>query len=120
MQARLTSHYSTRRAFFASEDELLASVQAIRHLRCIAVQGGNDLVCPPTTAYELHQAWPEMDLRVVPGAGHSMYDGGIQKAVLDATDELREQGAQTAQGEAAPPGPGPVVAAAETENGRTV
>ena len=89
-QARLTSHYSDRRAFFASDDDLLSRVEAIRHIPCIAVQGGNDLVCPPVTAFELHEAWPEMELRIVPGSGHSHYDGGIQDELLRATDALRD------------------------------
>ena len=48
-------------------------------------------VCPPSTALELHAAWPEMELVVVPAAGHSMYDPGLQKGVLDATDAMRER-----------------------------
>ena len=93
-QARLTSHYSVQRAFFPSDDALLAAVPRIRHIPCVAVQGGNDLVCPPTTAYELHQAWPEMTLKVVPSAGHSMYDPGLMSEVLRATDAMRDTAAQ--------------------------
>ena len=89
-QARLTSHYSLNGAFFESDDALLSLVPRMRHIRCIAVQGGNDLICPPTTAFELHQAWPEMELRVVPGSGHSMYDSGLLAEVRAATDSLRE------------------------------
>jgi hypothetical protein len=35
------------------------------------VQGRYDLVCPPQTAYDLHEAWPEATLCWVPDAGHS-------------------------------------------------
>ena len=62
---------------------------SLRSIPCIAIHGGNDLICPPQTAYALHEAWPEMRLRVVPGAGHSMYDAGLQREVLRATDSLR-------------------------------
>lgn len=55
---------------------------------CIAVQGQQDMVCPPGTAYALHQAWPEMRLRLVPNAGHSMYDPSIRHELLLATDAL--------------------------------
>lgn len=90
-QARLTSHYSVARGFVNDEGLLSAAVPRIRDARipCIAVHGGNDLICPPVTAYELHEAWPEMELRVVPGSGHSMYDSQIQAEVLRATDLLR-------------------------------
>ena len=88
VQARLTSHYSVHHGFL-EDDELLSAVPSFRHIPCIAVQGANDLICPPATAYELHAAWPEMELRIVPGGGHSMYDAGLQAEVLDATDKLR-------------------------------
>jgi hypothetical protein len=41
-------------------------VERIRHIPCIAVQGRLDFVTPVRTAYDLHRAWPEMELRVVP------------------------------------------------------
>ena len=95
VQARLTAHYAANRAFFETDASLLESIDSIRHIRCIAVQGGNDLVCPPSTAYALHEAWPEMELRVVPGSGHSMYDPGLMAEVLGATDALRNAAQET-------------------------
>ena len=90
-QARLTSHYSVARGFVNAEGLLSTAVPRIREacIPCIAVHGANDLICPPVTAYELHEAWPEMELRVVPGAGHSMYDSQLQAEILRATDLLR-------------------------------
>lgn len=89
-QARLTSHYSVERAFL-SEGELLRNAAAggFRGIPCVAVHGANDLICPPTTAYALHQAWPEMELRIIPGGGHSMYDVGLRAEVIRATDRFR-------------------------------
>ena len=88
-QARLTSHYSERRAFLGGDESIISRIAEVRHIPCVAVQGGNDLICPPSTAIELHRAWPEMELVVVPGAGHSMYDAGLMDGVLDATDRFR-------------------------------
>jgi len=88
-QAILTSHYSAA-AGFLRDAELLTGVDALRgKVLCIAVQGANDMICPPYTAFELHEAWPEMTLRVVPRSGHSMYDGGLLSEVIRATDELK-------------------------------
>ena len=53
------------------------------------LQGANDLICPPSTALELHRAWPEMELRVCAAAGHSMYSAQLQAEVLRATDAFR-------------------------------
>lgn len=55
------------------------------------MQGGNDIICPPSTAYELHEAWPEMELRVVPAGGHSHYDSGLMAELLRATDAIRDR-----------------------------
>ncbi len=45
----------------------MQGLDAIRHIPCIGVQGRLDFVCPPQTAYDLHLAWPEMELLIVPG-----------------------------------------------------
>jgi proline iminopeptidase len=87
-QALLECHYSVHGAFLL-EQPLLDHVQRIRHIPCIAVHGQMDFVCPPTTAVDLSSAWPEMELRLVPGAGHSMYDPAITHELLSATDRMR-------------------------------
>jgi proline iminopeptidase len=88
-QALLTSHYSMHGAFLL-EEPLLAHMHHIngRQFPCIAVQGQQDLICPPGTAFDLHQAWPDMELRLVPGAGHSMYDPAITHELVCATDRM--------------------------------
>jgi proline iminopeptidase len=88
-QALLECHYSLNGAFLL-EEPLLAHMGALRsaQLPCIAVQGQADLVCPPGTAFDLHQAWPEAELRLVAGAGHSMYDPAITHELVCATDRM--------------------------------
>ena len=73
-------------AGFLEDDAILGGVGALRHLPAIAVQGAADTICPPATAYALHEAWPELELRLVKGAGHSQYDPDIQSELLDAID----------------------------------
>ncbi|PNH06550.1 Proline iminopeptidase, partial [Tetrabaena socialis] len=67
------------------DEPLLSRAHLLRHIPTIAVHGQLDFVCPATTAYELHEAWPELQLRLVPGAGHSMYDPAITHELLEAT-----------------------------------
>ena len=38
------------------------------------------------TAWELGKCWPEVDLRIVPDAGHSAYEPGITHELIMATD----------------------------------
>jgi pimeloyl-ACP methyl ester carboxylesterase len=88
-QAMLTCFYSLHGGFL-SEGQLLASdnIDKIRHIPCVAVQGAADLICPPGTALDLQEAWPEMRLVLVQGAGHSMYDPKITNQLVKATDEF--------------------------------
>ena len=53
------------------------------------MQGRYDVVCPMETAWELHRAWPEADLRVVPDAGHSATEPGNLHELVLATDRYR-------------------------------
>ena len=50
------------------------------------VQGRYDVVCPMKTAWDLHRAWPEAELRIVPDAGHSAFEPGITDELVRATD----------------------------------
>lgn len=56
--ARIENHYFVNGAFFRDERQLLDGVETIRHIPATIVQGRYDVVCPPTTAWELHREWP--------------------------------------------------------------
>jgi hypothetical protein len=51
--------------------------------------GRYDMVCPIKSAWDLHTAWPEAQFTVIQDSGHSAFDVGNQKALLDATDAFR-------------------------------
>ncbi|MEN9223866.1 MAG: prolyl aminopeptidase [Thermostichus sp. HHBFW_bins_43] len=86
--ARIECHYFVNRGFLDPEDQLLRGVERIRHLPGVIVQGRYDVVCPPLSAWELHQAWPEAEFQVIPDAGHSMTEPGIRSALIEATDRF--------------------------------
>ena len=88
--ARIENHYFVN-AGFMREGQLLeaAEVDKIRHIPAVIVQGRYDLVCPATTAWALHRAWPEAAFKLVPDAGHSAFEPGNQRELLDATDAFR-------------------------------
>jgi len=86
--ARIECHYFVNGGFFEPEDQLLQQVDRIRHLPAVIVQGRYDVVCPMISAWELHQAWPESELIIVPDAGHSMSEPGIRSALIDASDRF--------------------------------
>ena len=86
--ARLESHYFVNRCFL-EEGQLLRDLGRIRHLPAVIVQGRYDVICPPATAQELADAWPEAEFVIVPDAGHSAVEPGIKHALVAATDRMR-------------------------------
>ncbi|MBD0372315.1 MAG: prolyl aminopeptidase [Pyrinomonadaceae bacterium] len=88
--ARIECHYFMNNAFFETDNYLIENVGKMRHIPAVIVQGRYDVVCPMMSAWELHRAWPEAELRVIPDAGHSAGEPGIISALVDATDHFRE------------------------------
>ncbi len=86
--ARIECHYFVNKGFLEREDQLLADVGKIRHIPCVIVQGRYDMVCPMQNAWDLHRAWPESELIIVPDAGHSAMEPGNSKALVAATDRF--------------------------------
>ena len=84
--ARIECHYFAHGGFLRCETQLLDDAPKIAHLPGIIVQGRYDMVCPATSAWDLHKAWPGSSLVIVPDAGHSMSEPGIRSALIEATD----------------------------------
>jgi proline iminopeptidase len=89
--ARIESHYFINEGWFTGGRELLAkaNVEKLRSIPGVIVQGRYDIVCPAKSAWDLHRAWPEADLRIVPDAGHAASEVGIVHELIRATDRFR-------------------------------
>ncbi|MDO1528902.1 prolyl aminopeptidase [Fulvimonas sp. R45] len=87
--ARLEAHYFRHRMFL-EPDQLLRGVPGIRRIPATLVHGRYDIICPVKTAIDLHEAWPEAELRIVL-AGHSAADPAIVDALVQATDHLADR-----------------------------
>lgn len=84
--ARIECHYFVNGGFLRTPSQLLDDVDKIRHIPGVIVQGRYDVVCPMKSAWDLHLAWPEADLRIVGDAGHSAFERGILSELVAATD----------------------------------
>ncbi len=84
--ARIECHYFQHGGFFDRDDQILANLDRIRHIPAVIVQGRYDMVTPMKTAWELHQRWPEADLKTILDAGHAASEPGIIDALVKATD----------------------------------
>jgi proline iminopeptidase len=86
--ARIECHYFVNAGFLRRDDQLLRDARKIRHIPGVIVQGRYDVVCPMISAWDLHGAWPRSELVIVPDAGHSMSEPGIQHHLLQATERF--------------------------------
>ena len=87
--ARIECHYFTNNCFFETDNYLLEHVDRIRHIPAVIVHGRYDIICPLLSAWELHRAWPEATLNIIPDAGHATSEPGITDALVRATDGFR-------------------------------
>ena len=90
-RARVQLHYLINLGFLDTRP-LLAQIERFRHVPAIIIQGRYDMVCPPVSAHELHQAWPEAEYVIVPDAGHSAMEPGTASALVAATEAFKKYG----------------------------
>ena len=88
--ARIECHYFVNGGFFDRDDQLLANAYRLKGIPAVIVQGRYDVVCPIRSAWDLHQVWPEADLRIVPDAGHSALEAGNTHELILATDRFAD------------------------------
>jgi proline iminopeptidase len=86
--ARIECHYFMNNAWFDSDNHLIENVDKIRHIPAVIVHGRYDIICPVENAWELHQAWPESELHIIPDAGHSIFEEGIKDKILEYTEKF--------------------------------
>jgi len=87
--ARIEAHYF-RHLCWLEPDQLLRDVAKIRHIPATIVHGRYDIICPPRSAVDLHNAWPEADFHIVL-AGHAASEPAIVDALVQATDRLADR-----------------------------
>ncbi len=90
-KARIEAHYFRHNAFLP-HGQLLLDIDRIRHLPGVIVQGRYDIICPPRSAWDLSQAWPEARLEMVL-SGHGATEPNTVDALVRATDAFADQAA---------------------------
>ena len=86
--ARIECHYFMNNCWFDSDNHLIENMHKIRHIPGVIIHGRYDIVCPVIQAWDLHKAWPEADLHIIPDAGHSIFEEGIKNKILEYTDRF--------------------------------
>lgn len=89
--ARIECHYFVHGGWLEGERAILHPdrIARIRRIPTVIVQGRYDVVCPMDSAWALHRAFPEADLRVIADAGHAAGEPGTARALVAATDRFK-------------------------------
>ena len=86
----LEAHYFANNCFM-KPDQLLDQARKLADIPGIIVQGRYDLLCPPSTSRALAARWPKAEVRIVEGAGHTLYDPGVRNAVMKAIADMASE-----------------------------
>ena len=87
--ARIEAHYFVNNLFL-EEGQLLKNIHNIKNINGHIIQGRYDAICPPESAYDLANAWPNATLQIVEKAGHSSLEEPIQKALLETMNSIKK------------------------------
>jgi proline iminopeptidase len=85
--ARIECHYFVNDAFMRP-NQLLEDAGRLAGIPGVIVHGRYDVICPVENAWELHRAWPESELVIVPDAGHSAAETTTRARLVEATDRF--------------------------------
>src|ERR1700721_623797 len=83
----LEAHYFANDCFMRPH-QLLDNADRLAGIPGIIVQGRYALLCPPANSHALASRWLEAELRIVQGAGHTLYDPGVRHAVMKAIADM--------------------------------
>ena len=85
--ARIENHYMANHGWL-EEGQLLRGASRLKGIPGAIVQGRHDTCTPPVAAWKLKQAWPEVELNIIPDAGHLFSEPGNLDALVRATDKF--------------------------------
>ncbi len=88
--SRIECHYTVNDMFFPEDNYLLKCIQSISHIPCWIAQGRYDVICPVTSAYQLHKLMPKSTLEVIPDAGHSISEPGLVDSLIRGIETLAD------------------------------
>jgi proline iminopeptidase len=87
--ARIENHYMANHGWF-EEGQLLRGAEKLRGIPGVIVQGRHDTCTPPAAAWSLKQAWSDVELNIIPDAGHLFSEPGVLDGLIRATDRFAE------------------------------
>jgi proline iminopeptidase len=87
--ALMENYYMANDCFLAG-DRLWKDLGQIASIPLVMVNGRYDMICPPLTAYRLHQKLPQSRLIIAEASGHWMGEKRIEQALLRAMKDFEK------------------------------
>lgn len=88
--ARIECHYFKHNSFL-EPNQILNNAGRLANIPGVIVQGRYDIICPTESAWELHQAWPHAEFKIIPDAGHAASEEGTVNALIQATQDMAKR-----------------------------
>ncbi|HET7577321.1 MAG TPA: prolyl aminopeptidase [Sphingomicrobium sp.] len=85
--ARIENHYMANHGWL-EKGQLLRDASKLKGIPGVIVQGRHDTCTPPVAAWQLKQAWPDVELNIIPDAGHLFSEPGNLDGLIRATDKF--------------------------------
>ncbi|PUB17141.1 prolyl aminopeptidase [Yoonia sediminilitoris] len=91
--SRLENHYFYHSGFLSEDQQILnpTRMAKIADIPGVIVQGRYDMICPPTSAYQLSKQWPKSRLTFIGRAGHALSEPGISAELVSTMDRMGAQ-----------------------------
>ena len=85
--ARIENHFMHSKGWLEG-GQLLRDAGKLSNIPGVIVQGRHDCCTPPRAAWALKQAWPEVELNIIPDGGHLFNEPGVLDGLIRAADKF--------------------------------
>jgi len=85
--ARIEAHYFMNDSFL-EPNQLLNNMDRLHNIPGFIIHGRYDMICRIQYAFDIHRAWPNSELNIIEGSGHSAGELGIRSALIKAGNDM--------------------------------